>query len=428
MGGSLVRRMGSALAAGTIYAGALGAQQVVDLPAEDRPLAAEFEELYRIGSIDGEAWETFGDVRGTAFDADGNLYVFDRQGSRITMLDRNGHFVREIGKAGEGPGEMRMPVQFTVLRDGRAVVADMGHRAYLVFGPDGSFQRSVSMGADLAAVRVGEIAAHPAETAVVSGGDAVAMRMSRGPEGGAPAEPTTRPIEVVSLEDATVTTRVLAEGWLPPRGEPTTLEGGGMRLQMTASGPRTFEPALLVGVLPHGGVVYSDSSAYALEVVGPDGVPARIMRRPSRPTRVTERMMAAERERRLAELQAGGGPQMRLVVGRGGGAPQALPQEQVREMMRGQIEQMQFYPELPVLQDLATSWTGKVWVERRGHTPTDPGPIDVVTDSGQYVGTLAAGAVGMPSAFGPDGLAAWIELDEFDVPTVIVRRLPPVLN
>ena len=30
----------------------------------------------------------------------------------------------------------------------------------------------------------------------------------------------------------------------------------------------------------------------------------------------------------------------------------------------------------------------------------------------------------MPDAFGPDGLAVFIELDEFDVASVVVRRLP----
>jgi hypothetical protein len=34
----------------------------------------------------------------------------------------------------------------------------------------------------------------------------------------------------------------------------------------------------------------------------------------------------------------------------------------------------------------------------------------------------------IPSAFGPDGLAAYVELDELDVPTVVVRRLPAALN
>jgi hypothetical protein len=58
----------------------------------------------------------------------------------------------------------------------------------------------------------------------------------------------------------------------------------------------------------------------------------------------------------------------------------------------------------------------------------DPGAIDVMTVEGQYGGTFSAGSLEMPAAFGPDGLAAWIERDEFDVPTIVVRRLPRVLN
>ncbi len=30
----------------------------------------------------------------------------------------------------------------------------------------------------------------------------------------------------------------------------------------------------------------------------------------------------------------------------------------------------------------------------------------------------------MPVGFGPDGLVAFVEIDEFDVPTVVVKRLP----
>ena len=47
-----------------------------------------------------------------------------------------------------------------------------------------------------------------------------------------------------------------------------------------------------------------------------------------------------------------------------------------------------------------------------------------MTPDGEYVGTYSAEATGMPDAFGPDGLAAFIELDEFDVASVVVRRLP----
>jgi hypothetical protein len=38
------------------------------------------------------------------------------------------------------------------------------------------------------------------------------------------------------------------------------------------------------------------------------------------------------------------------------------------------------------------------------------------------------GATEIPAAFGPDGLAAYVETDEFEVPVVVVRRLPPVVN
>ena len=49
--------------------------------------------------------------------------------------------------------------------------------------------------------------------------------------------------------------------------------------------------------------------------------------------------------------------------------------------------------------------------------------IDVWNPAGRYVGTLRPDDPPMPDAFGPDGLAAWVELDELDVPTIVVGRL-----
>ena len=63
-------------------------------------------------------------------------------------------------------------------------------------------------------------------------------------------------------------------------------------------------------------------------------------------------------------------------------------------------------------------------MQRRGEEPESDGPIDVLTAEGAYVGTYSTGATEMPDAFGPDGLAAFIERDELDVPRVVVRRLP----
>ncbi|WP_419164231.1 hypothetical protein [Candidatus Palauibacter sp.] len=83
-----------------------------------------------------------------------------------------------------------------------------------------------------------------------------------------------------------------------------------------------------------------------------------------------------------------------------------------------------FYPEIPVLLRLQTTWEGRIWVMRQGESLLEDGPIDVLTTEGGYVGTYRTGTTEMPDAFGPNGLAAFIELGEFDVPSVVVRRLP----
>lgn len=404
-----------------------GAQQVVDLPEADRRLNADFEEVYRVGSMDGELWETFGEIGGTAFDADGNLYVFDRQGSRIVVVDPDGNFLREVGQAGEGPGEFRMAMNFAVMPDGRVLVADLGHRAYQLFGADGSFERMLSMGGG-GMIRVSGLSPHPSGTSVVSGGGGMQISMSTGGPGGAPAPPTTRPIDLVSIEGEDASATVLAEGWLPPRGEPRTMEGGGMRFAMSTAGPRTFEPNLLVGVLPSGGVAFSDSSAYAIKITGPDGSLERVLRRPFRPMPVTTDIEDAERERRLEELEAGEGPQMRVMTAGPGGGAQSVSQDAIKEMMRNQLAQMQFFPEIPVINNLRSSWGGRLWVQRRGDEPVSDGPIDVVEADGNYIGSFPAGMTEIPAAFGPGGLAAYIETDEFDVPSVVVRRLPSAIN
>jgi len=418
---------GTAVLALGMTAGPVRGQTAVELPAEDRTLSAAFDEVYRVGSFDGDLWETFGEISGLSFDAAGNLFILDRQASQITVVDTRGAFVRTVGQAGEGPGEFRMPVSFTAMPDGSLVVADLGHRSYQLFDAEGAFQRMVSMGGgDM--IRLGEIAPHPSGTAIVSGGGGMAIAMRTGP-GGGPSVPATRPIDVITLTGEVAEVDPIAQAWQPPRDDrPQRLEGGGVRLQMSMAGPRTFEPQLLVGVLPDGGVAYTDSSTYRIKVIGPDGGLSGLLTRNHPPREVTSRMRDAEKERRLTQLEEGQGPRMRILTNNGSGGARPISEDAMREMMRGQIDQLQFYPELPVLMALTSSWTGKIWAQRRGDAPTDPGAIDVMTSEGQYAGTFEAGSLQMPAAFGPDGLTAWIERDDFDVPTIVVKRLPQILN
>ena len=50
---------------------------MIEVTGRDRRIDPEFEEVYRVGVLDGESWEMFAQVAEVAFDAEGNLYVFD---------------------------------------------------------------------------------------------------------------------------------------------------------------------------------------------------------------------------------------------------------------------------------------------------------------------------------------------------------------
>ena len=385
----------SQLAVGSFFAlssPGLLAQEVIELPAEDRILEAEFEEVYRVGSVDGDEWELFSRVSAVGFDQSGDLHVMDDQGGRIVVVSKEGEFVREFGRIGDGPGEFsantNTAVGFTVLRDGRAVVFDPGHSAFDVFGPDGEFERSVRMpGNSLYLIRT-LLPARNGQNVITTSVSA----FGRGGSAGGP-EPPFRPVYRLVLTGDEAVQDTVIRAWRP------------------SGDPDGFGPELVAGALPGGGLVYTDSSAYAIKVATGNGELARVLTRPFRPEPVTGRIRDREIERQLEENEER--------TARSDSRFAAA----LAEMGRERIRNMEFYHEVPVVRDLQTSWEGTIWVRRRGEEPASDGPIDVLTPDGRYIGTYAAGATEMPDAFEPDGLAAFIERDEFDVASVVVRRL-----
>ena len=246
-----------------------------------------------------------------------------------------------------------------------------------------------------------------------------------GGPGGPPDMPEGRPIERITLGESPGK-EVFYSAWDPPRSEPSEMNAGGMRMRMMPE-PRIFSPQLHTAVLPDGGMAVVDSSAYTVKILDAGGRVARTLARPIQAREVTERIQRQETERQLAELESGEGPRMRIVTDDGSGARE-MPQEQVNQMMRQRIQNRGFYPVLPVVRSMAAGWDGLIWLERRGTEPNAPGPIDLFTPDGDYRGTLDAEGPGIPDAFGPDGLVAYIEEDEFEVPMVVVRRLPENLR
>lgn len=397
------------------------AQEVIELSGEDRWLEADFQEVYRVGAADGEAWQEFGTIGRVGFDDAGNLHVLDRLAARVVVVNPDGGFVREFGRRGEGPGEFQSPMDMVVMHDGRVVVADMGHRAYHLFDPTGDLERMVRMGGH---AMVREMYPEAGGESVVRGAKMLGVVFQSVWRDSIVALPDTRTIERISLAGDEAAVETAAEVWGPAWTKPAARPFGGGPQQVIVRGDRRgFEPELYAGVLPGGRIAFSDSSAYAIKLAERDGRISSILTRPFPPDPVTERVIQAEKDRRLRDREGrpegsvsrSGG---RMVVsGTGGGA-----------RAREQIETLEFAEEVPVVRDLRTSWGGSIWVLRRGDEPVSDGPVDILAADGRYLGSFRTGATRLPDAFGPEGLAAFIERDELDVQTVIVKRLPRRVN
>ena len=352
-----------------------------------------------MGSLDGGGWDTFGSVEDLGFDGAGNLYILDTQAVRISVVDPEGNLVRHFIGEGEGPGEFgsnsSRALEFAVMRDGRVAIYDPGRIGFALFGADGEFERTIPMGGDRwRQPMLSDIQAFPGMERVLSTTRVVYFST---PDPG--PGPQFRYVLSYDLSSDEAAVDTAATTWKPP------------------SDRQAFGPELMAGALPGGGVAYSDSSAYAIKVTAPGGRVTRIVTRPFRTRPVTDRIRNEEIERRLESFETTRQPTT------GNPAMQAAMQAMI-DAERAASESMEFYPEMPVLLALRTGWEGTIWVRRRGEEAVGGNPIDLITADGRYLGTFASGSTALPEAFGPDGLVAFVETDDLDVPFVVVKRLP----
>ncbi|MCY4400779.1 MAG: hypothetical protein OXE96_15780 [Gemmatimonadetes bacterium] len=313
--------------------------------------------------------------------------------------------------------------------DGTVVVGDTGQRAFHVYGSDGRFARSVRLGDDLLGFAGRLYPDRTGGSAVVLSGILAVIGGGRSADGDGWA--STRPVIGFGLGGDRVVRDTIVEAWAPPSAGVVEFRVGGRSIGTgdQTPPPRTFDPALLVGTLPGGSVAFSDSSAYAVKLATPEGMVSRVLTRPFHPEPVTDRILEAEVERQLEEYadQAAASRSPRTIMdGRTGNTVQGVVDDQMREGLKRSrrlfLEALPAAAEVPVVQDLRTTWDGDIWVRRRGDEPVSDGPIDVLTMDGRYPGSYPSGTV-MPDAFGPGGLVAFMEADELGLQTVVVRRV-----
>ena len=405
-----------------VSVGSATAQEVIELTGEDRRLEATFEEQYRIGSVGGQEWEQFGNVSSVAFDGAGRLYVLDSQVNRIFLVGTDGTLIREIGREGDGPGEFRDITGMVAMDDGRLVVRDLRHRAYHVFDPSGDFERMVRMGGNPSLTIAGLLLAQRGTNAAITtpiGSRAFATAMNA-PDGQLPRRDaaTSRPIELVSVAGEEVVTDTIVDAWLPPGRE-----GKGPNIFGLPT-PLTFNPKLHWGVLADGSVAFADSTTYAIKIAAAGTGTSRVLTRPFPPEPMTDRRIRAEKNRRVRDLEAIPDDVLARTGSVMNGQPVRRDPEAERQRRRENIENLEFFYEVPVIRGLFVGWDGTIWVQRRGEEPaSDNGPVDLLMPNGRYLGSLSADGAEIPDAFGPDGLAAFIKTDELGVKAVVVGRL-----
>jgi hypothetical protein len=100
-----------------------------------------FKEEIAVGDSENEeemvAQPGFMDV-----DEKGTMYVVDFKASNVKVFDKTGHFIRTIGKKGEGPGEFNMPLGVIVTPNNELMIEDMMNRRLSYFSLDGEFIRN----------------------------------------------------------------------------------------------------------------------------------------------------------------------------------------------------------------------------------------------------------------------------------------------
>ena len=93
----------------------------------------ELVEELRIGRLDGDGADVFGDIQDLTVDKQGHIYVLDFAAKEVRVFDGEGAHQWTVGRDGKGPGELSFPVGVTVDEQGRLWVVDAGNGRYSIF-------------------------------------------------------------------------------------------------------------------------------------------------------------------------------------------------------------------------------------------------------------------------------------------------------
>jgi sugar lactone lactonase YvrE len=346
----------------------------------DSAQAWRIREELRIGSAMDEGPGMFGAVSSIAVDAGGRIYVLDGQAQEVRVFDRDGAYVRTIGRKGGGPGEFADAVAL-LMRPGRTEfwVVDYGNARYARFD---------TAGRQLATMRRPfSFRSYPWRGALDSAGHVMEQNIVH-----ATREQRARDV-LVRFDDAGAPTDTVDLPMFEPERFVVNNSAGLPMMSMTVP----FTPGQVRLIDPRGYVWSAITDRYHLVQRAFAGDTVRVIERDVRPREVTD----AEADEVEASIRERMDPRMR-------------------------IDRSRFGTTHPLLGAMFLDDAHHLWVWPDVPTPEQRGALDVFDPQGRYLGrvnsdVVLGGTMVPPQVIG--NLVYGVVKDSLDIPYVVRARI-----
>lgn len=336
--------------------------------------AWQLRERFRLGTLEGDGPDLFGDIRDVELGRGGELYVLESQAAEIRVFGPDGAHLRTFGRPGQGPGELSRPAGMALGSDGTLWIMNWGNARYSGFDPNtgeliterrrlASFTMIPWPGRFDPSDRLLDIGLGSDGQPVILGLDTAFI-----------------PQDTLMLPQADERHRILFR-----RGD---------LLVMSVLDP--FAPQPSWAPHPHGGIVVGEGDAYRLHRVdfsGDTTVTIEVIREPIP-------VSPAERDSALAEFREIGQRE-------GGATPNRQPRVLANKPAHGAI----------MVDD-----QGRIWVRRTPVLGAEPG-WDVIAHDGRLLGPVMITVLPSYAAISVRGDQVAVVTSLEGVPTVVVYDL-----
>jgi DNA-binding beta-propeller fold protein YncE len=117
------------------------------------PVKLSLEEEMTAGEGD-DPEKSFAELGVFVVDDNGTIYAVDSKDKRVKVFDKEGKFLRNIGKPGQGPGELDFPGGILINPENQLVIEDATSRRLVFFSLEGEFIKNLSLADRLGLVNI----------------------------------------------------------------------------------------------------------------------------------------------------------------------------------------------------------------------------------------------------------------------------------